>query len=1669
MAEGKDFMTELRSALQKFQSDPGEGSTDGPGVVRAKPRVVEPLVKQGTSRRYPSTASADMKTGYYGNKALSPLQRDKPMYRSERLVRSAPTNGEASGTDGDGFASGRWGALNGSQPPLVPHGGAGANTVVYQSPQLRIASGTSANDGATNLQNSARHSNPQQSSPRNMNRPKNPAHDSSALKNPAHDSNTLKNPAHVINPLKNPANDNKSLKYPPCNAPQNPAHDPPQNPAHDPPQNPARDTNPLQSVYHMTDGLKAALARISSGNNELRPSDRQQPNPHINGNSHVHGIGNHSKMLHTPKMNRCTNGVLKAENMEQGNSFSAKEAPEVERMVKEEGSFVKEAREDLYQELNVVLRKRKQTGTKVNLLDIERMKTGKSIMYFGSRGPGDDLIATATPPVSPLMGRPADQSKSPGITVNGVRGEDPDSYNSKESPGPANSVLRNIQSFENKILTKSGKSEDSDINKRHDVQLVHTINGVLTQKQTSPVQENVPKILPAPRTQSIASTGGSDDPMIDFESKSVTSYRSEPPRGSHLPRPSSSDTRGSHLPMLNTKQSEISRPGSAIKVGSSVPGAAIKVGSSVPGAAIKVGSSVPGAAIKVGSSVPGAAIKVGSSVPGASDDRYDHHTDSMASSHGNLSDKLSTSSWSVDIEGDEVDHGDVYSRAASRDVSGLNHGGHIPRDYMDVVHQDEVTESLPHSTAHSVSRSSPVRPQRATQSVASSPPVRPHSATQSVASSPPVRPQSATHLSHETSIDSELSTAGTPPPPPPLPPSLPSSSTSPHTSTESLIRPTRPRPETYNDAQVSSVIDQDFQAEIVKVALRMQARRDSVESLCDLDIGEQTQHSTSDAAIDALANDTAIRKDVAITTEVSNLKDIAIAKGPVLAKVNNIIKDNFEDNNNRNTQTKSSRDLEVAISEPEKYLKAEQEIKSHVSSDCDVLVQIPPKVPRGVHRYVGGLVSTPGPSNPEPSTSKRLPRIQVADCSEQVTVLVCDDQDEPVPGSDGPCRNRSVSFSDSKNLDHSGLDHPKPDYPGSDHPGSDHPGSSHPGSSHPGSDHPGSDHPGSDHPGTLISHLVDSVRSQVETSNSDIAAQSDHSSGLSELLPHDVADSTLSLSYSKPGSSSLPAQSSMFSPRSTHTTLTQTSNMSLSTVTSYDTSTIITTFNDDADGTGNHGSMHTGQHHCQADHPFKARLLGDAPPKHGGAHTVVSKSLDNFLPDDTGITLQPIMSSDPEVSHNHSTDVEDGFATYPPPRTSRHKTLTSAPDQEIITSLMITHSGDRIPPDGAETQPDHRYNNRLNSNVTIPEPTSFHQHANKVGNHFLTPSSTQVSTVAEVHRSSSLRHIVPPEPLEPQQEPQVAHIDYDKFEYVLPPGKNHPLPKRTSLDKEAQRYMLYYTWSSNSALQQQHQKGNNLRRVKREHADDDSDSSGIHLRNRVLKEGVPGQRTPLHVHRSPSGNKHKREVSEGVHGDTGMFYRRRPSSQLLDVDQPPVNASRYHQGDPTSRYHQGDPASRYHQGDPAASHQPKLSRNHENGSDGDTESLYQDYDEYEESLIRYVKPEDLCHVNENIKSLYRQQLEPSRIATMMDAPSSFLQRLSCCFVCQSERSSLSALVDPNNDHHGNNNQDKMESYTQPELGVSKHHKDDMLDRYWQQDNSSLGKITKVSPKILECG
>ncbi len=424
------------------------------------------------------------------------------------------------------------------------------------------------------------------------------------------------------------------------------------------------------------------------------------------------------------------------------------------------------------------------------------------------------------------------------------------------------------------------------------------------------------------------------------------------------------------------------------------------------------------------------------------------------------------------------------------------------------------------------------------------------------------------------------------------------------------------------------------------------------------------------------------------------------------------------------------------------------------------------------------------------------------------------------------------------------------------------------------------------------------------------------------------------------------------------------------------------------------------------------------------------RSLDRVLVRKCKHIVQCSLGPEPADAAGHASDGGGNYATYPPP--SRPFTPQVESD-DTITNLMITHSGDPLPPpvDCNTCSADSRHS-CISANVTVPQPTSFHRHGNNVGDHLINPQ--RVADPRPVAAAAS-----------------EAHVDSDGFqvsssctEYesgadgetggVDGDAQSDPCHRRllqkhaadsesggegdasshhqqlhfqkkhvTVVDKESQRHQLFQTWSSNAAKKARDRGrvphwrgvGGGSRSL---HPGDESDSSVGH---RGRHPGGYDHRSRRHHHHHSD---HKLSSSGGGGGEGRSSSKSMVKSRLLrhvdsfsSCDAPCGEMGVYHQK--RERTFSGGIGG----AESVHSACTYVVESQEHSSDADTESLYQDYEQYEQSLIQYVRTEDLSQINEDIRSLYWQQFDSMSLPGLAGHQRGLLHRLVCCFLCEQHR------------------------------------------------------------------
>ncbi len=373
-----------------------------------------------------------------------------------------------------------------------------------------------------------------------------------------------------------------------------------------------------------------------------------------------------------------------------------------------------------------------------------------------------------------------------------------------------------------------------------------------------------------------------------------------------------------------------------------------------------------------------------------------------------------------------------------------------------------------------------------------------------------------------------------------------------------------------------------------------------------------------------------------------------------------------------------------------------------------------------------------------------------------------------------------------------------------------------------------------------------------------------------------------------------------------------------------------------------------------------------------GNQDAKSKSLDRFL----GRSRKGgCFGSKPSLAVNGDVPF-NAYATYPPPKSLL---FGGSVDDDVITSLMITHSGDHIPMDDNVNNQKH-----IGSTVTIPEPTSFHMHGNNVGQNLINPrhhraKSASVFDNSDYHLPSSSsfstsnnEYNSKGDTSNPYDLVQSSHTSEDSEDL----GEDRPHFARKPPDKEVQRHLVYHTWSSSAAKKAREKaaKGHQWKKSLRNIPEDDSDSSAQRPYNMTT-------------------------WYSSFHLNPARKSLRARAIQKTDS----VSSS---DGAPPVRGFVPRHERKYSRADSIQSACTFISDTFNHSSDADAESLYQDYDDYERSLIEYVKTEDLSHLNEDIRSMYWQQFDTISISALPMQPRGFIRKFLSCFICDARRSTV---------------------------------------------------------------
>ena len=351
-----------------------------------------------------------------------------------------------------------------------------------------------------------------------------------------------------------------------------------------------------------------------------------------------------------------------------------------------------------------------------------------------------------------------------------------------------------------------------------------------------------------------------------------------------------------------------------------------------------------------------------------------------------------------------------------------------------------------------------------------------------------------------------------------------------------------------------------------------------------------------------------------------------------------------------------------------------------------------------------------------------------------------------------------------------------------------------------------------------------------------------------------------------------------------------------------------------------------------------------------------SKSLESVL----GLKSKWYMSP----GHINDDAANGQYATYPPPK-SIHR-INSELDDEAMASLFITHSGEHLP------LPGNRHPHLLSKVVSIPRintvrstgakslSSSSHRVQSPDGSDPLFSGSSY--TEGSEFRVSSQALYDPP---------YSSHSDDEASDNLSDTKyRAHPHFQRRALDKEGQRHHLYHTWTTTAArIAREKSLHYHWRKTLRHIPEDESEASGSYSRDTY------------------SRNSRDSPWCDQFHLASRPYEKKAKYSDNTNVEDISTDGRRKYTLKHESCF--GRTAT------PSAYVSDKL--NH--SSDADAESIYQDYDDYERSLIEYVKTEDLSQITEDIRSRYWQQFDAISMAGMPVQSHGLLRRLFKCIIC----------------------------------------------------------------------
>ena len=383
-----------------------------------------------------------------------------------------------------------------------------------------------------------------------------------------------------------------------------------------------------------------------------------------------------------------------------------------------------------------------------------------------------------------------------------------------------------------------------------------------------------------------------------------------------------------------------------------------------------------------------------------------------------------------------------------------------------------------------------------------------------------------------------------------------------------------------------------------------------------------------------------------------------------------------------------------------------------------------------------------------------------------------------------------------------------------------------------------------------------------------------------------------------------------------------------------------------------------------------------------------------------------------DTSRDSAADIlsESVFNTFPMQRSFR-RTEREPQDREIIATLMITHTGDRIPPDGAECDLGGSSANQQRI-VTVPQPASFHQHGNNTNRNLVDGMYGDVNLCG--NRISPARHHPVKNPCRRYKAHYEGSPSYqergDDSTNGSPVRQRRYLRHQSSFEKDNQKYLLYHTWSSNAA-----------RKIK--HRGSAASGHGAKPRkkvydNPVMLDGCDGESCTPHgwesmIHADPRLDNVKRAKYRAQNYSTCHQQEGNSSKncvQVLDTGflgcSPnvvlPSNSNTKNPSDSVSV----QSVCTYvwdctdHTATMTTVHVP------DNDSSFSTDFGDEFCDAYERSLLDYVRTKDITDIDNEILSIHQQVKAGQRCIAVRRG--GLMRKLAKCFICHSHVSSISS-------------------------------------------------------------